>query len=102
MPDISGVSGDSAYKPYRANESISLSYEEAISFRQEFARLIPQHFPSCNLLLELSYALPEKSGHLGQRRIPLRGSYTPENTQWLTAWQLAQGLPEEVAVLAIS
>src|SRR5262249_35757960 len=54
------------------------------------------------LILELSYALPEKSGHLGQRRIPLRGSYTPENTQWLAAWQLAQGLPEEVAILAIS
>ncbi len=102
ITDISVLNGDTFYKQDLANESISLSYEEAISFRQEFALLIPQHFPSCNLLLELSYALPEKNGHLGQRRIPLQGSYTPENTQWLTAWQLAQGLPEEVAVLAIS
>ena len=84
-------------------ESFSLSYEEAAHFKEEFTISIPAKFPFCHLILGLSYALPGAYlEELGERRVPIKGIYNPEDRKLLEASQIEAGLPEHVVILVVN
>ena len=87
---------------FNLDKSFSLSYEDAAHFKEEFTINIPAHFPSCHLILELSYTLPRAYPERLERKIQIKGAYNFENQQLLEASQIESGLPEHVAILVVN
>ena len=82
--------------------SFSLSYEEAARFKEEFTISIPADFPSCHLILGLSYTLPDAYPEKLERKVPIKGTRNLEDRQLLEASQIEAGLPEHVVILVIN
>ncbi len=85
-----------------ADSSFSLLHQEAVCFKREFLIKIPEDFPCCNLICGLTCTLPQTYPEtLGEHKIAVKGTYTPEDPQLLEVSQIDAGLPEQAVILLV-
>lgn len=83
--------------------NFDVDYDNIPFDKDSFFISIPSDCPSCELIFTLVYTSPNRRHHqeANQRKIQVRGRYTPDEKKWFDVHHINATLPKNVALLRV-